>query len=105
MPEHTGRGQITGADGRAYSRRGTRATPSVADELIGSGAGLVLDMYSTGQFEWFSENEARVRWADVRPHVISGRPTTKQLGKHEMWNAGVWQADDGTTLVYLTGHC
>jgi hypothetical protein len=101
-PEHEDQGKITGVDGRGYSRRGTKSKRSVADELVTSGAPLVLDMYSSGQFEWFEGEDARKTWAEVRPYVISARPTSKQLGKHEMWNAGIWEDEDGNQLLYLT---
>jgi hypothetical protein len=103
--EHRDQGRITGADGRGYARRGTKAKCSVADELVASGAPLVLEMYSSGQFEWFDGEAAMQKWAEVRPYVISTQPTSKQLGKHEMWNAGVWEDEEGSQLLYLTGSC
>lgn len=103
--DHRDRGMITGADGRGYSRRGTKAKRRVADALVASGAPLVLEMYSSGQFEWFAGDPAVTQWAQVRPHVISNEPTSKQLGKHEVWNAGVWENETGAQLLYLTGFC
>ena len=103
--EHRDQGRITGADGRGYVRRGTKTKRSVADDLVASGAPLVLDMYSRGQLEWFDGDAALNKWAEVRPYVISTQPTSKQLGKHEMWNAGVWEDETGNQLLYLTGSC
>ena len=103
--EHQDQGKVTGADGRGYTRRGTKTKRSVADELIHSGAPLVLEMYSTGQFEWFDGAESRTKWDEVREFVISTAPTSKQLSKHEHWNAGVWEDEDGNQLVHLTGFC
>jgi len=103
--EHQDQGKITGADGQGYARRGTKAKRSVADGLVAGGAPLVLDMYSRGQFEWVDGDEAIHTWANVRPYVISTDPTSKQLAKHEMWNAGIWESDNGSQLLYLTGSC
>ncbi|MDP3966906.1 MAG: hypothetical protein Q8Q02_01390 [Nocardioides sp.] len=104
-PEHRDQGKVTGADGRGYTRRGTKAKRNVADELVNAGAPLVLEMYSTGQFEWFDGDEAKRTWEAVRPHVISTEPTHKQLDKHEWWNAGVWEDGTGVQVLYLTGFC
>jgi hypothetical protein len=98
-------GKITGAAGRGDARRGTKAKRGVADDLVASGAPLVLEMYSSGQFEWFDGEAATRKWAEVRPYVISTQPTSKQLGKHEMWNAGVWEDEEGSQLLHLTGSC
>jgi hypothetical protein len=103
--EDRDQGKLTGADGRSYARRGTKMKRSVADEVVASGAPLVLDMWSSGQLDWFDGEEAATAWDDVRAYVISADPTTKQLLKHEMWNAGQWESDDGKVLLYLTGHC
>jgi hypothetical protein len=104
-PEHLDQGKITGVDGRGYGRRSSKCKRRVADELIASGASLVLDMYSSGQFECFEGQDATKTWAEVRPYVISAQPTSKQLSEHAMWNAGVWEDEDGTQLLYLTGFC
>ncbi len=105
-PEHEDQGKITGADERGYSRRGTKAKRSVADDLVTSGgAPLVLDMYSSGQFEWLEGEDAKKAWAEIRSYVTSSQPTSKELSKHEVWNAGVWEDDDGNQLLYLTGFC
>lgn len=103
--EHRERGMVTGADGRRYHRRGTKAKRSVADEVVAAGAPLILEMYSSGQFEWFEGDDAAKKWAEIRPHVVSAQPTVKQLRKHEMWNAGIWEDDNGRQLLYLTGFC
>ena len=105
LAQHREQGKITGADGRGYARRGTKAKRSVADQLVAAGAPLVLEMYSSGQFDWFDGEEATEMWAEVRPYVVSAEPTTKQLSKHEMWNAGVWEDSEGRQLVFLTGFC
>lgn len=57
-PGHVDQRKVTGADGRGNSRRGTKAKRSAADDLVASGAPLVLDMYGTGQFEWFDGEDA-----------------------------------------------
>ncbi|MDQ2849291.1 MAG: hypothetical protein M3Y49_00930 [Actinomycetota bacterium] len=100
--DHRDRGMITGADGRGYSRRGTKAKRRVADALVASGAPLVLEMDSSGQFEWFEGDAAIKKWAEVRPYVISTEPTSKQLVKHGAWNAGVWECETGGLLLHLT---
>lgn len=104
-PEDRDQGKVVGADGRSYVRRGTRAKRAVADDLMASGAPLVLDMWSTGQLEWFEGDAARATWAEVRPHVLSSPPTAKQLGRHAVWTAGIWENDEGGRLLYLTGSC
>jgi len=103
--DHRDQGKITGADGRGYTRRGSKTKRSAADGLVASGVPLVLDMFSSGQFEWFDGSAATAKWAEVRPYVISTEPTSKQLHKHQMWNAGVWVDSDGGQLLYLTGSC
>src|SRR4051794_29929686 len=103
--DHRDQGKITGADGRGYIRRGSKTKRSVADDLVASGVPMVLDMYSSGQFEWFEGDAATAKWAEVRPYVVSSQPTSKQLGKHEIWNAGVWEDANGGQLLYLTGSC
>lgn len=98
-------GKITGPDGRSYSRRGTKAKRTHGDELIATGASLILEMYSSGQFEWLDGQDARNVWEEVRPYVTRSDPTAKQLAKHTMWTLGIWECDDGTTVLHLTGHC
>jgi hypothetical protein len=98
-------GKVTGPDGRAYSRRSTRTKRSVCDEIVAAGSPVVLEMYSRGQFEWFDGDDATTTWAEVRPYVVSTAPATKQLAKHNMWTAGIWESDDGSTVLYLTGYC
>ena len=102
LAQHREQGKITGADGRGYARRSTKAKRSVADGWVSAGAPLVLEMFSSSQLEWFDGEEAPERWAEVRPYVVSAEPTTKQLGKHERWNAGLWEDEEGRQLVYLT---
>ena len=103
--DHRDQGKITGADGRGYGRRGTATKRRVADDLVASGVPLVLDMYGRGQFEWFEGDAAAKKWAEVRPYVLSSPPTSRQLAKHERWNAGVWEDEHGRRLLYLTGSC
>lgn len=98
-------GKVTGPDGRTYSRRSTRTKRSACDEIVATGRPVVLEMYGNGQFEWFDEDDASTIWAEVRPYVVSTEPTTRQLAKHSMWTAGVWESDDGHAVLYLTGHC
>jgi hypothetical protein len=102
--DHHDQGQVTCADSRAHARRGTKAKRSVTEGLIAAGAPLVLDMWSRGQLEWFDGTEALQAWQEVRPYVVTG-PTTKQLSKHKMWTACVWEPEDGAKLLYLTGRC
>lgn len=103
--EHLEQGKVTGADDRAYTRRGTKAKRSVCDELLAAGTPLVLDMYGSGQFEWFDGSDAIDTWASVRSYVVTTDPTGKQLAKHERWTAGIWESDEGCQLIYLTGSC
>lgn len=101
----TDQGKITGLDGRAYSRHSTKTKRKVCDDLVAAGTPLVLEMFSRGQFEWLDGEDATKAWMDLRPYVISSEPTTQQLAKHEVWTAGIWEVDEGTTALHLTGHC
>jgi hypothetical protein len=103
--EDRDQGKLTGADGRSYSRQGTKLSRRVADDLVTAGVPVVLYLYGHGRFEWTDGEDARQVWDEVRPHVITSDPTTKQLRKHEMWNAGVWASDDDRQVLYLTGTC
>lgn len=105
LAEHRDQGKITGADGRGYARRGTKTERKTADTLMAQGTPLVADLYSSGQFEWFEGDEATSMWSEVRPNVTSSTPTAKQLKKAVVWNAGIWEAEDGSVLLYLTGTC
>lgn len=70
-----------------------------------AGAPLVIDFYGRGQFEWADQNDALATWAEIRPYVLTREPTAKQLSKHEFWNAGIWEARDEHSIVYLVGYC
>lgn len=72
---------ITGGDGRGYAPRGSKTKRSLSDQLVASGAPLVLDMYGANQFEWFDGDDATRTWAPVRSYVISVEPTSKRLAK------------------------
>lgn len=56
--QNTDRARVTGPDGRAYARRSTRMKRNVCDELVAQGTPIVLEMYSTGQFDWVDGNDA-----------------------------------------------
>lgn len=99
------RGKLTGADGRANSRQGTKMSRRGADELVAAGVPVVLYLFGHGRFEWADGEDARQVWDEVRPYVITSDPTTKQLRKHEMWNAGVWTSEDDRQVLCLTGTC
>lgn len=103
--EDRDQGKLTGADGRAYSRHGTKMSRRAADDLISSGVPVVLYLYGHGRFEWADGEDARQVWEGVRPYVTTSEPTPKQLRKHEMWTAGVWTSDDDRQVLYLTGTC
>ena len=96
---------VSGPDGRGYSRKSTRTSRRTGDAMVSAGVPLILDLYRHGRFEWFDGEDARNEWASVRPYVISTEPTSKQLAKHEMWNAGIWTTADDRQVLYLTGHC
>lgn len=98
-------GSVTGADGRTYSRRGSKTKRRVCDEIVATGCPIVLHRYSSGQFEWLDQEDAASAWAEIRSHVVATEPTTKQLTKHAMWTAGIWESDDGSRLLFLSGHC
>lgn len=103
--EDADQGTVTGVDGRVYSRRSTKTKRRVCDAIAAAGNPIVLQMYSSGQFEWFDGEDATTTWAAVRPYVVTTEPKTKQLAKHEVWTAGIWESDDGSTVLLLTGHC
>lgn len=104
-PVHSDQGKITGADGQAYSRQGTKASRKLGDELVAAGVPLIVYMYSRDQFEWIDGEDAKRVWSDVRSHVSTTEPTSKQLSKHVVWTAGVWTSDEDDQVLYLTGHC
>lgn len=104
-PASQGAGTVTGADRLTYTRRTTRVARRDADELVSSGCPVIFDLYGHGRFEWCDGVDAGTEWADERAYVITSDPTPKQLSKHAMWNAGVWESDSGERLVYLTGRC
>lgn len=104
-PDVRAQGSVVGADGRIYSRRGTRTKRRIADALVDRGTPLVLDQYGSGQFEWFDGQDALQVWAEVRPHLQTNEPIRKQLGRQVIWTAGVWNSDDDHQLLYLTGRC
>jgi hypothetical protein len=104
-PVNASNGTVTGGDGRTYARRTTRMKRREADELVAAGTPLLLDRYGDALFEWCDGDDARAVWASERAYVVTSEPTAKQLAKHAMWTAGLWQADDGARLVYLSGRC
>jgi hypothetical protein len=85
--EHREQGKVTGADGVGYTRRATKAKRSIADDLVNAGAPLVLEMYGSGQFEWFEGDDAKRTWEAVRPFATSS------------------EGENGEQLLYLTGFC
>jgi len=104
-PENERDGTVTGPDGRTYARRTTRMARREADELLAGGTPVVLDLYADGRLEWCDGDDARSQWAGERAYLTTSEPTAKQLAKHAHWTAGLWQAGDGSQIVYLTGHC
>lgn len=104
-PVDVDQGKITGADGITYARRSTKTKRAVAQELVAAGTPLVLDMYGRGQFEWLDGDDATAAWAQIRDYITTAEPTPKQLAKHEMWTTGIWESDESTTVLYLTGYC
>ncbi|GAA3675463.1 hypothetical protein GCM10022237_38760 [Nocardioides ginsengisoli] len=96
---------VTGADGEVYARRTTRMARRQADELIAAGTPLVFERYGDALFDWCDGADAASVWASERTYVITSEPTAKQLAKHAMWTAGLWESGDGARLVYLSGRC
>lgn len=102
--EHHDPGQVTGPDGNSYLRRGTKMSRRQADAMVAAGVPLVLDFYGRDQFEWFDGEDAREIWSEIRPYVTTSDPTARQLAKHAMWTAGLWESSDAA-LLYLIGRC
>ena len=99
--ETLAQGEPVGPDGVKYVRRSTRAKRRVCDDLLHAGSALVLYYWAGGQLEWTDGEDALNTWATTRSAVV---PEARSRGDLE-WTAGVWQAEDGQTLVLLTGHC
>jgi hypothetical protein len=95
------RGQLTGPDGTVFVRRGTRAKRRACDDAIALGSPLVLYYWAGGQLDWLEGEAAQHEWKAVRP-AVTREPRPR--GDLE-WTAGVWQAEDGRTVLVLTGHC
>lgn len=94
--------QLTGPDGVQYTRRTTKTKRSTCDDLVRSGAPLVLYCWAGGQFDWFDGDDALAQWASVRKRVTSQEP--RRDGKIE-WTAGIWNGEAGQQAIILTGHC
>ena len=105
LARHREQGKITSPEGVGYSRQTTKTARRKADDLVAEGVPLVLDLYGSGQFEWFDGDDALQIWAECRAYVITTEATARQLAKHAMWNAGIWASDDDRRLLYLTGRC
>lgn len=94
-------GEIVGPDGATYVRRSTKAKRRDCDDLLGAGSPLVMYYWAGGQLDWHDGDEAEGAWAAVRGSVT----TQPRLRGDVEWTAGVWQTENGRSLVLLTGHC
>lgn len=71
---HHDAGRLTAPDQSVFVRRSTKASHKAADALVADGVPVVLDLYSSAQFEWFDGEDAHKIWAQVRPYVVTSAP-------------------------------
>lgn len=94
-------GSLQGPDGRRYQRRSTRMRRRQVDDLLASGAPLVLYRYGAGQLDWCDGEDATRAWQAVRRRLTSSVP---RPDGDVVWTAGEWVGDDAS-IVLLTGVC
>ncbi|MEJ5946478.1 hypothetical protein WDZ17_14365 [Pseudokineococcus basanitobsidens] len=94
-------GRLEGPDGRRYQRRSTRMRRRQVDDLLSSGAPLVLYWYGGSQLDWCDGEDARRAWEAARSRLTTSVP---RPDGDVVWTAGEWVSDD-TSLVLLTGTC
>lgn len=95
-------GQLIAPDGTRYVRRTTKTKRRTCESLLGEGAPLVSFYWAGGQLDWFDGEDESSQWQAVRRAVTSEEPRPRG---DVQWNAGVWEGDDGRSLVLLTGYC
>jgi hypothetical protein len=95
-------GHLTGPDGTRFVRRSTKTKRRTCDDLVARGVPVVLFYFAGGQLDWHDGPDALAVWQTVRTAVTSQEPKPK--GPVE-WNAGIWESDEGPSLLLLTGHC
>jgi hypothetical protein len=102
--EFTASGHVAGPDGVRYSRRTTKLKRRRADELIASGAPLLVYYYAGSRLDWLDGDDATAQWSAIRPRVTSGQPR-RAPGAPPDWTAGHWEADTGQVVLVVVGHC
>ena len=94
-------GRLTCPDGRTYDRRVTRASRTLAAEIVTAEQRLVTRYWAGGELSWFEGLEAARRWEELRSSVVQ----QPRRGGDVEWTAGLWEAPDGVKLLLLDGHC
>ncbi len=99
------RGMLTGADGRSYTRRTTRAKRKDARALVEDDCPVVTywpgGLPEKTQLVWHEGDDARAAFAEVKPALTSDTP---DLRKGPSATAGRWEAEDGKPLLVVTWH-
>lgn len=98
-------GVLTGADGKTYRRRTTRAKRKDASALVEGGCPVVTywpgGLPEKTQLVWHDEDDALVAFAEVKPALTSDTPDPR---KGTSATAGQWETDDGEPLLVVTWH-
>lgn len=68
------------------------------DDLIGSGAPILTDVYPAG-LEWWDAADAQLRWRGISLLLVTRRTATI----HEGWVAHLWETETGEPAVRLDG--
>ncbi len=71
------------------------------DELLVSGAPLVLYWFGGQQLDWMQGPDAVTAWESARQRLINALP---RPDGDVVWTAGEWISDAGS-VVLLTGSC
>ena len=95
-------GAITSPDGVTFTRRSSRVKRAAADDLVATGAPLVLYDYGAGRLDWYDGDDPATVWRSIRGAVTSATPRPRHA---VVWTAGVWVNENDDPLLVLTGHC
>ena len=92
-------GSLQAPDGVGYRSTPERLRRKSGDQLVGSGAAIVTNVYPEG-FVYYEGSEARTMWHEIAPRLVIGaRPRLRDL----QWVGHVWRSDDGRVLLRFDG--